>query len=232
MTDKVDQLATALATADSTQQAAAAAHNLAATLAKLDLNTAKHLAATIANQHPNAWTNAKRTLLDDATPYAHVALQLAHFLAVHEPNVDALLEHDTLPLLLAQLRAPDQLLRFHGLLLLAKLASFRRLVRPLCDAGITGLLLRLAKSDDGKLWHLILSISDGLLAQPDAIRPKQRQQLGVALLKCPLERADGRADTLEAAGRLLSKSDTTLLRRQLAVLRVYEQQCSSATAPG
>ena len=154
-------------------------------------------------------------LLVDGEQLVSLVVQLLHGLCLHADGVRALERGGVLQVLVPILRADDLLLREHGLRLIAALAERPEMPRPLCRAGVPGLLSHLASSPHssapvGFTWHWLLTISDGILRAPAALKPGQRKQLLRAL-----ESGEQRAHELQ-----LSPADAKLLRRQLGELRV------------
>jgi hypothetical protein len=146
-----------------------------------------------------------------------LVLQLVQWLVLDADGCRDLNRSGTLAVLVGVLRAPDATLRGHGLPVLAIAAELPELVKPLARAGVIGLLHSLCGSRDADTWHWILAISDGLMRDPRSLPAQCRQPLTSILLRCPLNRAEGRT---AAAASGLAASDAVILRRLLSELRV------------
>ena len=115
------------------------------------------------------------------------------------------------------MRADEQLLRVHGLTLLAAIAAVPSMARPLARAGALKLVTFLCKPERAleahtlPLWPMLLEVAEGVLAAPKAVPEVQRTQLRDALMHA--------ARAHKAGHLLLEPAHSRCLTRLLMLLR-------------
>jgi hypothetical protein len=199
--------------AASTSERAAVANRLCAAFAECESQAASvSLAKPLCSA---AAIDALMQMIVDGEPLSELAVLLLQGVALHPAGPNAISRGGVLPVLVAVLRSDDDLLREHGLQLLAALAEVTALARPLLRAGVLKLLVRLGGSDSPSIWRHMLSIASGLLQSRTLLTVAQRRDLSVWLEDALIRASPGSLHSLS-----LDPVDHKRLQQLAGYLRV------------